>query len=237
MSGISQMMLASKADSTASSNVFVITTATAGSIVTPAGYTKVSVEALGGGGRGFGSSTTNQRAGGGGGVYSFMTNLTVIPGTTVIYYSVGAANGGPTTSRSWVNIAANAPPTVQGQGCMAPGGGNATSGVAGTSTTTGAVGFGPTQGTSGTTGNGAIGGAAPGAGATVGSPVLASGRIAGTDTTGLSPATPMGGGNGGAYNNATTSPGTAPGGGGGGAATTGTNYSGGIGRVRIVFSP
>lgn len=226
MSGIGQLLVAG---ASLPPQTTVITTSGAGSITSPVGYTSVTVEAIGGGGQGFGSNTTNQRAGGGGGTYAISNaRIAITGGTTIVYYQVGPANGGATTSRSWVNVGTNAAPASAAVGCLAPGGTNAASGVAGTGATTGFVGATARAGGTGTTGNNSVGGGGSGAS------TAATGQTAGTDTTGLSVLL-MGGGTGGAYNNATTSPGTAPGGAGGGAATTGTNYTGAIGRVRITF--
>ena len=219
MSGSFQMLLAGSQP-----KVTVIVTAGAGNIVTPVGYTKVTVEAIGGGGNGFGSNTTSNRASGGGGRYAISNSkISVTGGTTIVYYSVGAAN-----NQSWVNVGTNAAPTLASTGCLAPPGSNATSGVAGSGAIGTPIGALSRNGGNGATGNNSAGGG--GAGATT----AGSASTAGTDTTGLSPTQLMGGGTGGAYNTGT---GTQPGGGGGGASTTGTNLAGAIGRVRITFYP
>lgn len=222
MSGITQALLTG-----VQPRVTVITTAGAGSITAPIGYSRVTVEAIGGGGNGFGSNTQANRASGGGGRYARSNDrIAVTGGTTIVYYSVGAA-----VTQSWVNVGTNAAPTSATTGCLAPNGTSGTSGVAGSGAAGTAIGAVTRNGGNGATGNNSQGGG--GAGATT----AGANPTAGTDTTGLSPTQLMGGGTGGAYNNATTSPGTAPGGGGGGASTTGTNYAGAIGRVRITFYP
>lgn len=207
-----------------SAQTTVISTAGTGSITAPLGATSVTVEAIGGGGNGFGSATVNQRASGGGGLYAISNaNIAVTGGITIVYYSVGAA-----VTQSWVNVGTNAAPTLASTGCLAKNGSSGASGVAGSGATAGSVGATIRLGGNGATGNNSQGGG--GAGATT----AGANPTGGTDTTGLSVLL-MGGGNGGAYNNATTSPGTAPGGGGGAANTAGTNYAGAIGRVRITF--
>ena len=72
----------------AAQNVFIFSTGGAGSLTAPQGYTKVTVEAVGGGGPGFGS-TGPTRAGGGGAAYAKTANLSITGGSTVIYYNVG----------------------------------------------------------------------------------------------------------------------------------------------------
>ena len=110
----------------------------------------------------------------------------------------------------------NAAPTVATTGCLAKNGGNNL-----------VVLNGQTAGSIGATirfgGNGSSTVGGGGSGATT----AGSGQTAGTDTTGLSPSTLMGGGTGGAQSAAGTVPS-----GGGGRAGGGT---GAIGRVRIVF--
>ena len=201
--------------------VNVVTVSGAGSIVIPEGYTAYTAEAIGSGGLGFGSTTTNQRAGGGGGQYAISNaRIAVTPGNS-IFYSVGAAGGG---NDSWVNTT-NAVPTSATTGCRARGGTNGAGGTAGVGSTAGGVGATVRNGSNGTTGASGRGGA--GSGATT----AASGQTGGTDTTGLSPATPMGGGSGGSSGGGV---GVAPGGAGGGRTTAGT-VAGSVGRIRIVF--
>lgn len=199
----------------------VVTTATANSITAPTGCISVTVEAIGGGGNGFGNNTTNNRASGGGGLYAISNpNISVNAGSTVVYYSVGAA-----ATQSWVNIGTNSAPTSATTGCLAKNGGSGSSGTAGLGSTAGSIGALTRVGGNGTTGNNSAGGGGAGASS------AGSGSTAGTDTTGLS-ANLMGGGTGGTYNTGT---GTAPGGGGGGSSTTGTNLVGAVGRIRITF--
>lgn len=202
----------------------VITTATAGSITAPVGAISVTVEAIGGGGNGFGNATTANRASGGGGRYAqSLANISVTGGSTIVYYFVG-----PVFTQSWVNVGTNAAPTLASTGCLAPGGTSGGSALAGSGSFGTAIGAVTRNGGNGATGTNSQGGG--GSGATT----AGSSATAGTDTTGLSVLL-MGGGTGGTYNNATTGPGTAPGGGGGAASVTGTNYAGAIGRVRITF--
>lgn len=204
--------------------VLVYTTPGTGNILTPRGYFFSTVEAIGGGGNGFGSNTTNQRASGGGGTSARSnTKIAVQNLLTIVYYSVGAA-----ATDSWVNIGTNAVPTSATTGCLAIAGSSGSAGVAGKSVTTGAIGalFVGGQGATGNNSNGGGGAGVSSAG---------SKQTAGTDTTLLSPHSRMGYGTGGTYNSATLGPGTAPGGGGGGAAATGTNYAGAVGKVRIIF--
>lgn len=208
MSGILQMFVASGAAILAP-HVTVITTAVAGSITTPSGYSKVTVEALGGGGSG---NIGNTVRGGGGGLYAISNaNIAVTGGTTIVYYSVGG-----TGVQSWVNVGTNAAPTVATTGCLAKNGG--TNQVILNGQTAGSIGATTIFGGNGSS---TLGGG--GSGATT----AGSGQTAGTDTTGLSPSTLMGGGTGGIQ--AVT--GTVPSGGGG----KGGTGTGAIGRVRIVF--
>lgn len=219
MSGSFQALLAG-----VQPRVIVVTTAGAGSTTAPIGYSSVRVEAIGGGGNGFGSNTANQRASGGGGRYAISNaRIAVTGGTTVVFYSVGGI-----ATDSWVNVGTNAAPTVATTGCLAKAGTSATSGVAGVGNQAGSVGATIRLGGNGGTGTNSQGGGGAGATANGGNPA------GGSDNTGLSPTQLMGGGTGGAYNTGT---GTAPGGGGGAAATTGNNPAGSIGRVRIVFYP
>ena len=219
MSGSFQALLAG-----VQPRVIVVATAGAGSVTTPVGYSKVTVEAIGGGGNGFGSNTQANRASGGGGRYARSNaNIPVVGGSTIVYYSVGAA-----ATQSWVNVGTNAAPTLASTGCLAPNGTSGTSGVAGSGSAGTAIGT-VLNGGAGITGNNSQGGGGAGASTAAGTR-----PTAGTDTTRLSPTQLMGSGTGGAYNSGT---GTAPGGAGGGSATTGTNLAGAIGRVRIVFYP
>jgi hypothetical protein len=198
--------------------VSVITTAGTGSVPVPAGFSKYTAEAIGGGGNGFGSTTNANKAGGGGGRWAISApKIAVSPGNS-IFYSVGTA-----AQDSWVNTT-NAPPSLASTGCLAKAGTNAASGVAGNGAATGSINASTNAGGTGATGNNAVGGGAAGASG------VGSGQTAGTDTTGLS-AQLMGGGTGGASLTA----GTAPGGGGGSSATAGTNPAGAVGRVRITF--
>lgn len=204
--------------------VTVITTSGAGSITAPVGYSRVTVEAIGGGGNGFGNNTQANRASGGGGQYAISNaRIAVTGGSTIVYYQVGTA-----VQDSWVNVGTNAAPSAATAGCLAKFGTSGASGVAGSGSQAGSIGATTRNGGAGVTGNNSQGGG--GAGATT----AGARPTAGTDTTGLSPTQLMGGGTGGAYNSGT---GTAPGGGGGGAGTTGTNLAGAIGRVRITFYP
>lgn len=199
----------------------VITASGAGNRIAPVGFSSVTVEAIGGGGAGFGNNSTNNRAGGGGGQYAISNaKISITGGTTVIYYSVGAAS-----TDSWVNVGTNSAPGAATAGCLAKAGGAASSGTGGVGNVAGSIGATTRNGGTGTTGNNSVGGGGAGA-STAGS-----GSTGGTDTTALSSIL-MGGGTGGAYNTGT---GTAPGGGGGGAGATGTNLAGAIGRVRLTF--
>ena len=209
--------------------VTVITTAGAGSITAPVGATRVTVEAIGGGGNGFGATANANKAGGGGGRFARTTNLDVTGGTTIVYYSVGAAS-----TRSWVNVGTNGAPASATIGCLAPPGTDAASGVPGSGSSGTAIGTVTANGSTGLLGGGGpTGGGAAGAGATIaGAGTAGAGQIAGTDTTGMSlTAQRMGSGDGGG----STLPGTAPGGGGGSSGTASVNPAGAIGRVRITF--
>jgi hypothetical protein len=210
--------------------VTVITTSGAGSVTAPVGATRVTVEAIGGGGNGFGATAGGQRAGGGGGRFARTINLPVTGGTTIVYYSVGAAS-----TRSWVNVGTNAAPASATTGCLAPAGTDASSGVPGSGASGTAIGTATANGGTGATGASAVGAGAAGAGATIaGTAASGSGQTAGTDTTGMSinvAAQRMGSGTGGVSLTA----GTAPGGGGASSATPGVNPAGAIGRVRITF--
>ena len=205
--------------------VNVITTAVAGSITTPSGYSKVTVEAIGAGGRGYnGGNVEFIDAGGGGGWYAISNaNIAVTGGTTIVYYSVGAS-----TVQSWVNVGTNAAPSASTAGCLAKSGGTADSdspGNYGVHINNGSIGATTRMGGQGSSWSS---GSAPGGGGAAAT-TAASGQTAGTDTTGLSPSTLMGSGTGGSP----SAVGTAPGGGGGGGG--GSDKAGGIGRVRIVF--
>lgn len=202
----------------------VYTTSGAGSVTAPKEFSSVTVESIGGGGNGFGNNGTNNRASGGGGQYAISNaNISVTGGTTIVYYSVGAA-----VTDSWVNVGTNSAPASATVGCLSKSGTSGSSGTAGVGNQAGSIGATTRNGGNGATGNNSAGGG--GAGATT----AGSGSTAGTDTTLLSPAQLMGGGTGGTYNSGT---GTAPGGGGGGASATGTNLAGAIGRVRVTFYP
>lgn len=191
--------------------VYLATTLGAGNFTAPTGYGLVTVEAIGGGGRGLGSTTILQRCGGGGGSYACSRSITVTGGSTIVYYTVGGQ-----ATDSWVNVGTNSAPTTLTVGCLAKGGINAASGVPGQpgSGSIGSIIF--LGGTGGLTSSGDGGGGAGINGA-------ASGRTAGRIA-------PMGDGGGG-----TLSIGLEPGGAGGPAATNGLNRSGAIGRVRITF--
>jgi len=205
--------------------VTVITTTGGGSITSPRGATRVTVEAIGAGGTGFGSATNAQKAGGGGGQYAATSLLAITGGTTVIFYSVGLTNG----TGSWVNISANAQPATTAAGCFAPGGTTAASATAGVGNQAGVIGTTTLFGGNGSTGVNARGGG--GSGASTAGSNGGGGGVAGTDTTGLSiAAQQMAGGTGGAV----TAAGTAPGGGGGGGGA-GVNPGAGQGQVRITF--
>jgi hypothetical protein len=208
--------------------VYLVTTSGTGSYTTPAGYSKVTVEAIGGGGKGYGNSIASRRAGGGGGGYAKTENLAVTGGSTVVYYQVGTAatdDVGTTANDSWVRVGSNAAPTSTTQGCLGYRGTAgiylivAFAGVGGS--TVNSIGTTEYAGANGTTGSSAAGGGAGGDGG------------AGSGTTGGGSGD-MKGGNGGAYASGGNA-GTAPGGGGSGA-SSGTP-AGAIGRVRITFKP
>ena len=201
---------------------------TTGSVTAPRGATRVTVEAIGGGGGGFGTSTAGLRAGGSGGGYARTINLAVTGGVTVVYYQAGGAQ-----TQSWVNVGTNIAPTTSATGCLAGAGNQASSGVPGTGSNT-PIGTTTAQVSgNGTSGAAATGGGASGAGATIaGAAAGGSGTTAGTDTTGMSlPSQLMGNGTGGAFG----AFGTFPGGGGGGSSTTIAGSNGASGRVRIIF--
>lgn len=200
--------------------IYTVTSVGTGSYTTPAGYNRVSLEAISGGGNGFGGATST-RAPGGGGQYAEVVNISVTPSSTVIYYSVGNI-----ATDSWANVTGNAAPTANTTGCLAKAGTSATSGVPGVGNAAGSIGTTIFFGGSNAQGSNPGGGGAGASG-------NASGQTAGTDTTLLSPGNIMGGGTGGTYNSGT---GTAPGG-AGGAATAGTgNLAGTAGRIRIRFT-
>ena len=203
--------------------IFVIDGAATGSIVAPRGATRVTVEAIGGGGAGAGTNAGN-RAGGGGGRFARTINMPVTGGVTTVFYSVGAA-----ATQSWVNVGTNVAPASTAAGCLAPPGTNAALNTGGNGTTGTAIGTVTANGGDGVGGGPSAGGGA-GAGADIaGAGTGGSGTTAGTDTTGMSISTQlMGNGTGGVG-----TVGTAPGGGGGG--TTGGGGAGAIGRVRITF--
>jgi hypothetical protein len=191
--------------------VYLATTLGTGNFTSPTGYGLVTVEAIGGGGRGLGSAGPLIRCGGGGGSYASSRSITVTGGSTIVYYTVGGQ-----AADSWVNAGTNAAPTTLTVGCLGKGGINAASAVPG-QPGTGSIGsiiFRGGTGGIGSTGDGGGGGGINGAG---------SGRTAGRIA-------PMGDGGGG-----TLSIGLVPGGAGGPATTNGTNRSGAIGRVRITF--
>ena len=114
----------------------VITTSGAGSFTVPAGATSVTMEAIGGGGNGFGNATVNQRASGGGGQYSTSnTKITVVAGQTV-YYSVGTA-----ATDSWVRYNVNNTTGIAvTDGCLAKAGTSGSAGTAGVGNQAGGVG-------------------------------------------------------------------------------------------------
>lgn len=200
--------------------VFVITTATAGSQVTPAGKSKFTGEAIGGGGNGFANNTSGNRAGGAGGLYAKSNvDIAVTGGSTTIFYSVGAA-----ATQSWVRAGTNAAPVASTDGALAKNGGNASSATAGLGNTAGSVGSVTRNGA-----NGGVTGSAVGGGA-AGRDAAGSGQTGGGDTSGISVVT-MAGGAGGNYQVA----GTAPGGGGGADTAAGGTKAGAIGRVRMLF--
>lgn len=212
-------------DTSLTPSVTVISTATAGSIVTPAGYSFVTVEAVGGGGGGFGSGISSQQAGGGGGAYARTANLIVTGGSTIVYYSVGSV-----ATDSWVRVGTNAPPTTTFQGCLGAAGGNAsnsTSGLGGTA----AASIGNTEFSGGDGGRGGTG--SPNGGGGAGDSGNGVTVPAGTNTVGTGgTGTNIVGGTGGVL---ATPSGNDPGGGGYGSGV-GLQTNGGIGRVRIVFT-
>lgn len=195
------------------SETILVTTAGTGSVLAPPNTRSVSVEAVGGGGNGA-QGNGNQGRSGGGAAYAGTFDISVLGGTTTIYYQVGAA-----ATSSWVNVGTNTVPASTAQGCLADFGKNAVSGGAnGTGGTTAAsIGTTKFNGAAGTSGSSGVGGGAAGDSA------AASGQTGGAGTH-------ITGGNGGASNTA----GSAPGGGGGGGATTGG--AGAPGLVRITFN-
>jgi hypothetical protein len=209
-----QQMLANR-----STFVVVITAA-------PVGFSHVTIEAIGGGGFGFGSAVDALKASGGAGQYARSdANIAVTGGSTVVYYSVGAGGISPTAaSNSWAQVGVNAAPTLSSTGCSGRKGTSASSATAGTGGASGGVGAVLNNGANGTVGAGSVGGGAGGYDA------AGSGQTAGNDSSGLSAGTPMGGGTGGAFEAA----GTDPGGAGGASATI--NPNGGVGRVRLLFT-
>lgn len=195
--------------------IHLITTSGTGSVTAPAGYNKVTVEAIGGGGNGYGGSTST-RSGGGGAAYAETIDLDVTGGSTVVYYSVGSA-----AQDSWVRVGTNAAPTSSSHGCLAYRGTSAASATAGVGgTIANSIGTTRYAGANGLRDSLAYrGGGAGGDGDS------ASGQTGGGSGD-------MKGGDGGSNG----SPGTVPGGGAGGSTTFGTNPAGGIGRVRITFT-
>ena len=210
--------------------VTVVTVSGPGSVVVPAGYTKYTGEALGGGGAGFGSATGTLRASGSGGQYAKSNDkISVAPGDT-IYWVVGV--GGPPAD-SWINYNVNAAPASATTGALAKCGGSGTSGVAGVGNGAGSIGSvinfggdGMTDPGGQPTGGGGAGASGPGQ---IGI-ANATGGNGGIDATGLSTSTPMGGGAGGSMG----SGGFVPSGGGGGRTNAGV-VGGAIGRVRYTF--
>lgn len=190
--------------------VHLVTTSGAGSYATPAGAVWVTVEAIGGGGNGYGTTTSSARAGGGGAGYSRTTNLAVTEGT-LVYYSVGAA-----AVSSWVRIGVNTTPSSSTQGCLGRAGGSATASSAGIAGTT-SIGEVTYNGAAGAVGSSAVGGGAGGDSA------AASGQTGGGSGD-------MAGGAGGSYGGVAPVPG-----GGAGAKSTAGAVAGAIGRVRITF--
>lgn len=204
--------------------VRVFTTPGSGETMSPEGYGTVTMEAIGSGGRGFGDPLVP--AGGGGGQYARSNDFLAIaaPGLTPIQYNVGSIF----SPDSWARLSTASPPSSSSDGCLAKDGTNASSGTPGIGNVAGSVGAVIHYGGNGVSGAGiAVGGGGAGASSD------ASGQTGGTDTTGLSPAEPMAGADGGAYG----LDGTEPGGGGGGHPTSGTNPFPNRGRVRIVFYP
>lgn len=195
--------------------VYLVTSSGTGSYTTPSGYNTVTIEAIGGGGNGFGG-TSAFRAGGGGGAYARTENLSVTSGSTIVYYSVGGV-----ASDSWVRVGTNSAPSSTTDGCLGyrgTSGASATAGVGGT--TANSIGTAKYSGA-----NGGVTGTPSGGGAG-GQNANASGATGGGSGD-------MKGGNGGAYATG-GNPGTAPGGGGSGMGSAGTP-AGAIGRVRITF--
>lgn len=202
-------------------NVILVTASGTGSTTTPAGCSKVTMECIGGGGNGFASNTSGNRAGGGGGRYAISdADIAVTGGSTVVYYSVGAA-----VNQSWVRAGTNSAPASSTDGCLAKQGTSAASATAGVGTTAGSVGATTRNG-----GTGGLTGSAVGGGA-AGKDAAGSGQTAGGNSPSIS-ASLMGGGTGGAYQNV----GTEPGGGGAAATAAGGTKAGAIGRARILFS-
>jgi hypothetical protein len=110
--------------------------ASAGTWVVPVGVYSITAEGIGGGGGGGSASGSNSYTGGSGAAYAKSTNLSVFPGQ-VVYYNVGAGGSsspsgggnGNNGQDTWVNIQANAPPTLASNGIVADngyGGGRAT---------------------------------------------------------------------------------------------------------------
>lgn len=210
--------------------VYLVTSSGTGSYTTPAGYSKVTIEAIGGGGAGYGHTSAGARISGGGGAYARTENLAVTGGSTIVYYQVGTAattNAGITSNNSWVRVGTNSAPSSTSDGCLGYRGTAAyynistTAGVGGT--TANSVGTAKYAGASGVVSSSAAGGGAAGENADGSRPT---GGGSGD----------MKGGDGGAYATG-GNPGTAPGGGGSAKsnATGTTNLQGAIGRVRITF--
>jgi hypothetical protein len=219
---------------TLQSYIYIFASTSGASVVTaPAGATGVIVEAIGGGGTGYGQSVTANRASGGGGQYA-RSGLISVAGGTSVYYWVGT-----TATSSWVNVGTNAQPSSAATGCLAPNGTSASSGVAGVGNSGTVIGIYTAFGANGLVGLNAVGGGGAGAGSSLtSSPVAGSGQYGGTDTTGISvigyQGYVMGDGTGG-NSAALSTVGVDPGGGGGAGTSLGTNRAGGIGRVRINF--
>jgi hypothetical protein len=205
-------------DTSLTPQVNLFSTSGPGSMTTPAGYTFVTVEAIGGGGQGFGTSTSSSQAGGGGGSYAKTALIAVTPGTT-IYYQVGQA-----AVDSWVNVSSASAPTSTVQGCLAKPGDGAGSGGPGQGGPT-ATSIGGTKFAGGNGGSGASAAGGGGAGDS-----LAGGNAVGAAFGAGGTGTNLTGGNGGSFGFV----GNAPGGGGGSSTTV--NSAGGVGRVRIVFT-
>lgn len=217
MSVASQMMLMAKGQ--LPDVVYLVTTAGTGSYTTPAGYSKVTIEAIGAGGSG--TSTGFTGVGGGGGAYAKTENLTVTGGSTVVYYQVGNYITTLSEMKSWARVGTNAEPTSTSDGCLGYCGTDGAGGGDGGDVVN-SVGTTRYAGANGTAGFGATvhGGGAGGDGG------------AGSGTTGGGSGD-MKGGDGGSYSDAGTV-GTAPGGGGSGKGSSGY-VNGAIGRVRITF--